>query len=228
MPWGPKYDPQYGALVKIVNDSKVYLLLGTERYWINSESVFTGLKYDWNWIEDVDEELLAKYSVGSEISYTTHHPNYTLVKYSNSPKVYRLEPDPKDASKQVKRHIADEKAFESLKFRWDRIVVISTSETYLDGASLTSVPSSSQTSTTKPASGSSYTFVSFLSQGSSGDEVTQLQLVLQKLGYLSKDVQATGNYGSATTEAVKKFQQAKGLDPLGYVGPGTRTALNSI
>lgn len=132
-PAGPKYDPKYGALVKIVTDPKVYLLLGTEKYWIISESVFTGLKYDWKWVEDVDPGLLNKYSVGSEITYTDHHPNYTIIKYAGFANTYRLEPDPDDYSKQVKRWIKNEKVFNALKFRWDRIVTVPNSEVYKDG-----------------------------------------------------------------------------------------------
>ncbi|MBI5022992.1 MAG: hypothetical protein HZC05_02405 [Candidatus Magasanikbacteria bacterium] len=132
-PAGPKYDPKYGALVKIVTDQKVYLLLGTEKYWIISESVFIGLKYDWKWIEDVDAGLLDKYSIGSEITYTDHHPNYTIVKYAGFANTYRLEPDPDDYSKQVKRWIKNEKIFNALKFRWDRIVTVPNNETYKDG-----------------------------------------------------------------------------------------------
>lgn len=134
MPYGPLYDPKYGALVKTVDDSKVYLLLGGEKYWITSESVFNALKYQWNWIEDIDKRLLDKYQIGSEITETDRHPNFMLIKYAGSPKVYRLE-DEKGV--QVKRHITDEAVFAKLGFRLDRIVIIPTSESYPDGASLT-------------------------------------------------------------------------------------------
>lgn len=137
MPWGPKYDPKYGALVKIVTDPKVYLLLGGEKYWITEENVFNKLSYKWNWIEDIDKALLDKYKTGSEINYLNHHPNYTLVKYVGSSKVYRLEPDPKDVAKQVKRWIPDEKTFNTLNFRWDRIVMVADTEKYADGEKLT-------------------------------------------------------------------------------------------
>lgn len=132
MPWGPLYNPKYGALVKTVYDPKVYLLLGNTKYWITSEEIFNALNYFWNWIEDVDEELLNKYIVGSEINYTDHHPNYTIVKYADSNKVYRLEPDPDDAGKQVKKHIKNEQEFVELGFRWDRIVTIPESEQYTE------------------------------------------------------------------------------------------------
>lgn len=131
MPWGSKYDPKYGALVKIVSDPKVYLLLGTERYWITDEAVFNTLGYEWNWIEDIDEALLDKYTTGTEINYTDHHPNFTLIKYLDDPKVYRLEGG-------AKRHIADEEAFKSLGYRWDRIVTVEDSEEYPDGEELSS------------------------------------------------------------------------------------------
>ena len=136
MPQGQKYDPKYGALVKIVKDPKVYLLLGTEKYWITSETVFNDLKYSWEWIEDVAPSLLDQYTIGSEINYTNRHPNYTIVKYTNDSKVYKLEPDPTDSTMQVKRHIKDEATFNSLNFRWDRIVSISDSEIYADGSIL--------------------------------------------------------------------------------------------
>lgn len=134
MPYGPLYDPQYGALVKITSDPKVYLLLGGNKHWITSESIFNALGYQWNWIEDIDPRLLNKYQTMGEITDTTRHPNYTLVKYADDPRVYRLEPV--DGT-TVKRHIANEAAFNRLKYRWDRIVTIPTSETYPDGAQLT-------------------------------------------------------------------------------------------
>ncbi|MBI2990134.1 MAG: Ig-like domain-containing protein [Candidatus Magasanikbacteria bacterium] len=136
MPWGPLYDPQYGALVKIVSDPKVYLLLGNNRHWISSETIFELLRYSWQWIEDVSKALLDKYIDAEEINYIDHHPNFTLIKYKDSPKVYRLEQDVYDPFKQVKRHVTDEAAFNKLKFRWDRIVTVTDTETYVDGPEL--------------------------------------------------------------------------------------------
>lgn len=132
MPMGPLYNPQYGALVKTVDDPAVYLLLGSERYWITSEAVFNALGYQWDWIEDVDRRLLDRYSVGDEITETATHPNYTLVKYPNDARVYQLRPSSWDRSVQVKWHVPDESTFVSLGYRWDRIVTISTNETYRD------------------------------------------------------------------------------------------------
>jgi hypothetical protein len=77
---------------------------------------------------------------------------------------------------------------------------------------------------TQPKTG--YTFTKFLSSGSSGEEVRQLQLKLQAMGFLAKDVTPNGYFGPATTQAVKDLQKAYGLDTAGYVGPGTRDVLN--
>ncbi len=139
MPWGPQYDPQYGALVKVVSDAKVYLLLGEEKFWITSEDVFTALGYAWSWIEDVDVRLLDDYTAREEITATAVHPNYTLVKYADGPEVYRLEPDSVNAGKTVKRYIPNESVFEALTYRWDRIVTIPATEQYEDGEPLSDV-----------------------------------------------------------------------------------------
>ncbi len=49
--------------------------------------------------------------------------------------------------------------------------------------------------------------------GSKGTEVTKIQQRLKNWGYFDGPV--TGNYGSLTTEAVKKFQKAHGLPVTG-------------
>ncbi len=71
-----------------------------------------------------------------------------------------------------------------------------------------------------------YTFTKYLSVGSNGEEVKQLQLKLKFLGYYSYS-EITGYFGSITKEAVVKFQKAKNLSPYpGFVGSGTMAALN--
>jgi len=67
-------------------------------------------------------------------------------------------------------------------------------------------------------------FVSFLSVGSSGPEVTALQQKLAKLGFLA--VSPTGYFGPITKRALQAFQKSIGLEQVGFVGPGTRAALN--
>ncbi len=125
MPFGPKYDPKYGALVKTVNDSRVYFLLNGKKYWVSSESVFNKLNYKWNWIEDVDQRLLDKYVSSGEITSTDHHLDGTIIKYAGDSKVYVLVGG-------KKKYIYDETEFNSLGYRWDRIVIIPDSEVYPD------------------------------------------------------------------------------------------------
>jgi len=72
-----------------------------------------------------------QYQSGGEITETHRHLNGTLIKYEGDPAVYRLEDQ---NGKQVKRHIASEEVFKSLKFRSDRIITISQDESYPDGS----------------------------------------------------------------------------------------------
>jgi len=58
--------------------------------------------------------------------------------------------------------------------------------------------------------------------GDQGTDVAEIQRQLQNLGY---DVAADGDFGPATTEAVKAFQSAKGLEADGLVGASTYSAL---
>ncbi len=78
---------------------------------------------------------------------------------------------------------------------------------------------------TVTAAAPAYYFTSYLKLGSTGDEVTALQNVLIRGGYLSGA--ATGYFGSLTASALMKYQTAHGLDALGVVGPATRVVLNA-
>ncbi|PIY93127.1 MAG: hypothetical protein COY69_03290, partial [Candidatus Magasanikbacteria bacterium CG_4_10_14_0_8_um_filter_32_14] len=117
---------------------KVYLLLNNNKYWITDENIFNTLNYQWDWIEDIDQRLLDKYTTKNEITDTTTHPNYTLIKYKNNSKVYRLEPDEINQDEQVKRYISNETVFNQLNFRFDRVVTIDDSEVYEEGGELRS------------------------------------------------------------------------------------------
>ncbi|HAT03628.1 MAG TPA: hypothetical protein DCS29_02505 [Candidatus Magasanikbacteria bacterium] len=134
MPKGPLYPLLSGSLVKTITDPNIYLILSNQRHLITSPIIFNSFNYAWNWIEDVASSLLAKFSRSGDIDDAQVRLNYTLIKYSNSPHIYRIESDPQDTTKQIKRKIADEETFESLKYRWDRIVEVETDEVYEDGA----------------------------------------------------------------------------------------------
>ena len=134
MPKGPKYDPKYGAVVKTLNDPKVYLLLGNEKYWIDSWEAYLRLGYGRDWIEDVHQKLLDKYTTGTSISLDSPYgaavqPYYSLVKKKNENKVYRIEADPRDPRIKILRHIKSIAVFRALGFRDDRIIVVDTNAT---------------------------------------------------------------------------------------------------
>ena len=130
MPWGPTFDPRYGAFVKVVDDPRVYLLLNGNKYWITSADVFNALYYRWEWIEDVDSRVLDRYASAGEVTDTTRHPEHTIIKYEGGPEVYRIE-------NARKRHILNENVFTRLGYRFDRVANLPDgSFTYEDGESL--------------------------------------------------------------------------------------------
>lgn len=86
------------------------------------------------------------------------------------------------------------------------------------------VPVATPTTATTKTVAPSYVFKSFLTVGSRGAEVTALQKKLIGLGLLYG--QATGYFGQLTKKAVQAFQKSKGLEQVGFTGPGTRAALN--
>lgn len=61
-----------------------------------------------------------------------------------------------------------------------------------------------------------------IKKGSKGQEVLELQKLLNKAGY---KVAEDSDFGPATDSAVRAFQKAKGLEPDGIVGSKTWTAL---
>jgi len=78
--------------------------------------------------------------------------------------------------------------------------------------------SSSQTTTT------AYKFTKYLTVGSKGTAVSELQTRLKALGFYKGKID--GGFGSATEVAVKAFQKAHGISQAGTVGPKTRAVLN--
>ena len=58
--------------------------------------------------------------------------------------------------------------------------------------------------------------------GDQGAEIAEIQGQLLQLGY---DVVADGDFGPATADAIKSFQQSKGIQADGLIGPATYQAL---
>jgi len=82
------------------------------------------------------------------------------------------------------------------------------------------------TTTTSPSTtGVRYVFTQYLSVGSTGTEVTELQERLTSEGVYSGPI--TGTFGPLTEAAVEKYQSAHGLVVSGIVGSITRGVLNA-
>jgi len=64
-----------------------------------------------------------------------------------------------------------------------------------------------------------------LAEGATGEAVRALQERLKDLGYFPSYV--TGYFGPITRTAVIAFQNANGIEPVGFVGPKTRAALDA-
>lgn len=78
---------------------------------------------------------------------------------------------------------------------------------------------------------SAYGWSRTLQQGSSGSDVTELQI--RVAGWAASSAQQTyvavdGSFGAGTDAAVKRFQTAYGLSSDGVVGPQTQQVLNSL
>lgn len=71
---------------------------------------------------------------------------------------------------------------------------------------------------------SAYNFARTLSVGATGNDVIELQKLLQSRGFFSET--PTGYYGPVTAAAVSRYQASKGLEQVGFVGPRTLAALN--
>ncbi|TDT30348.1 zinc D-Ala-D-Ala carboxypeptidase [Streptomyces sp. BK208] len=75
---------------------------------------------------------------------------------------------------------------------------------------------------------SCYTWNRTLSEGSSGSDVTQLQIRVAGWVTSGERLSYDGQYGARTTAAVKKFQAAYGLGADGVAGPATFSKIYAL
>jgi len=127
VPFGPKYKPQSGSLIKTVDDPKGYFLSDGRRYGIASAEIFTQMGFSWNWIEDVTPELLQLYDYGGDIKSAATHVDGMVIQYTGDPKLFLIEGD-------KKRHITSIEAFQKLNYRLDRVLKAKQSQIYVDGS----------------------------------------------------------------------------------------------
>ncbi len=74
----------------------------------------------------------------------------------------------------------------------------------------------------------SFEFLHDLKNGTSSDDVRELQEVLATDPSVFPEGLVTGKFGPLTLKAVKKFQKNHGLEAVGTVGPKTRALLNQL
>ena len=114
-----------GSLIK-GSGYKVYVINGSEKFWIENADVFNELGYKWNWIQEVESSVLNEYKEEKSIKSSRSHPDGTLIKYSDSHAVYLLE-------NKKKRSFSSAESFIRNGYSWDRIIIISKKERYRMG-----------------------------------------------------------------------------------------------
>lgn len=111
------YRIKTGALVQ-GSDNKIYIISGTNRYWIQNEKIFNELGFKWSWVQKYSDNILMDYKKISNITNSKKHPDGVLIKYEGKATVYLM-----DGGK--KRPIVSAKAFEKNGYSWNKIIVIS-------------------------------------------------------------------------------------------------------
>lgn len=160
-------------------------------------------------MEDSDEPEVDHDGPDSE--EIDNEENYFLIKYHDDPKVYFLQ-------NNIKQWIVDEATFLSFGYSWEDIKLLSNDEQYDDGENI---------ALEIAQEAEYYNFISYMYIGFVGQEVSDLQILLTRLGYFNYP-EITGYYGPITAEAVRNFQLDNGIDPLAVVGPKTRAKLNEF
>lgn len=148
-------------------------------------------------------------------NFDTTNINYEgkLVKYSNSPKIYKIE-------NNKKRWIVDEETFNYYNFNFSDIYIVDID--FVEGQNIEIVKNNVK-------------FTKDLSFGMIDEDVKKLQKYLNDSGFIlvNEGIGSKGNeteyFGSLTQNALIKFQKANGINPaLGYCGPLTRNILNKF
>ncbi len=78
-----------GKLIKGESTSSVYYISGEERFVFPNEQIYKSWYEDFDDVETVNDSELADYALGGNVTY---RPGTRLVKLTNNPKVYVVEP----------------------------------------------------------------------------------------------------------------------------------------
>jgi hypothetical protein len=182
------------------------------KYLLSGDTAFRHMGFDKNWLQTVNTEVLNGFKNADTITATSPWPAGLVINFTSIPsRAYQVIETTKDNKVRVKDLGLIEKMDDKL-YRRDRVVRLERNINVLlpTGTNVQKV-----------------TLTRFLKLGSTGPDVRYLQAKLQSLGYFTYE-SATGRYGYETVRAVERFQKDHGIDVKGYVGPGTRSLINSL
>ncbi len=89
IPTGPRIKVWSGSLLKLIDDPKVYFILGNERHWIQTERIFHALGFLFSWVEQVTTNVLDSFTPGKDVS-TLERPEGSVIQYPGDNNVYRV------------------------------------------------------------------------------------------------------------------------------------------
>jgi phosphodiesterase/alkaline phosphatase D-like protein len=210
-------------------DSAVYYCgADGKRYAFPNADTYHSWYPDFSGVRVVSVAELATVPFGGSVTY---RPGTQMIKVQSDPKVYAV------AKGGTLRWVTTEAVAQALYGLLWKSLISDVSDAFfthyvvgapiliadvLPLAPVTAPPPA----TPPPACATATTFTEFLNFGSNNAQVLPMQELLQCLGFFSTGVVANGYFGPTTEDAVKKFQSANGIEPVGYVGPATRAVLN--
>jgi hypothetical protein len=137
LPWGPRRVFQNGSLLKTVDDPKVYLIQENKAYPIASEAAFRSFGFTFNQIEDVDPQVLSKFTKqASQLNGPEDAPAALAFKYADNSSVYILK---NENGRLVKVHVTSYEALRAV-YRADHIAVLPRTRTFDNAGTPPSAP----------------------------------------------------------------------------------------
>ncbi|MBU1102666.1 fibronectin type III domain-containing protein [Patescibacteria group bacterium] len=113
------------SLVRLIDDTKVYIIEDGQRRWIPTLDTFVANGYSWSDVQEVDSSVFNQYSEGQPlpvaIEIPSAHANAALVRLANNPRVYALI--------GTKLHwIPNPDVFNLYRYQWSKIKVITANQ----------------------------------------------------------------------------------------------------
>lgn len=210
-----------------------------KRHTFPTEGTYFTWMGDFSKVKVIDDAKLYKLKLGKNVNY---QPGVRMVKLMTDPKVYAIDKG------GLLRWITSEAVAKALYgTTWNKMIDDLNDSFFADyemgdpitdasqfkvvagpqknvGVTTATAPSENKST---PVKCSAPNFSLFLEVGSNNSEVTELHKLLQCLGYITKDKNITSVFDNNTEVAVRSFQKAHKVQAVGYIGPSTRTVLNS-